>query len=66
MDANKTSREKINGNYTRMLQVILNNIGGSILTKQQLYGHLPLIKKELSRSVEPDMQDTAQEVGMNS
>ena len=35
--------KKLDGNYTRMLQVILNKIWRQHFTKQQLYDHLPPI-----------------------
>ena len=36
---------KFDGNYTRMLRAILNKSWRQHPTKQQLYGHLPPIKK---------------------
>ena len=53
------------GNYTRMLQAILNESCRQNPTKQQLYGYLPPTRK-LSKLDEPDMQDTTGEVGMSS
>ena len=41
----KRMEKKLEGNYTRMLRVILNKSWGQHRTKQQLYGHLPPIKK---------------------
>ena len=54
----KRLEKRLDGNYTRMLQAILNRSWGQHPTKQQLYGHLSPIKLD-----EPDMQDTAGEVG---
>ena len=42
-----SKRIKKNGNYARMLQAILNKSWKKHLTKQQLYGHLPLISKTI-------------------
>ena len=39
--------ENIDGNYTRMLRAILNKSWKQHPTKQQLYGHLPPIKKTI-------------------
>ena len=39
--------EKLDGNYTRMLQVILNKSWRQHPTKHQLYGHLPPITKTI-------------------
>ena len=39
--------KKLDGNYTRMLRVILNKSWKQHFTKQQLYGHLPLIMKTI-------------------
>ena len=61
----KRMEKKLDGNYTRMLQAILNKSTWQHTTKQQLYGHLPLIMK-LSKLGEPDMRDTAGEIGTNS
>ena len=38
---------KFDGNYTRMLRAILNKTWRPHLTKQQLYGHLPPITKNI-------------------
>ena len=57
--------EKLDGNYTRMLQAILNKSWGQHPTKQRLYGPLPPITK-LSKLDELDMQDTAGEAGTSS
>ena len=57
--------KKLDGNYTRMLRAILNKSWRQHATKQQqLYGHLP--PRKLSKLDEPDMQDTAGEVGTSS
>ena len=58
----KRMEKKLNGNYTRMLRVIVNKSWGQFITKQQLYGH----QRKLSKLNEPDMRDTAGEVGTNS
>ena len=48
MDANESyGKKKLDGNYTRMLQVILNKSWRQHPTKQQLYGHLPPITKTI-------------------
>ena len=39
--------KKLDGNYTRMLQAILNKSWRQHSTKQQLYGHLPPIMKTI-------------------
>ena len=39
--------KKLDGNYTRMLQAILNKSWREQPTKQQLYGHLPPITKTI-------------------
>ena len=39
--------KKLDGNYTRMLQAILNKSWRQYPTKQQLYGHLPPIMKTI-------------------
>ena len=44
---NKRIEKKIVGNYTRMLQAILTKSWRQHPTKQQLYGHLPPIKKAI-------------------
>ena len=43
----KRLEKKLDGNYTRMLQVILNKSWRQHPTKQQLYGYLPLIMKTI-------------------
>ena len=40
----KRMEEKLDGNYSRMLRVILNKSGRQHTTKQQLYGYLPITK----------------------
>ena len=40
--------KKLDGNYTRMLQAILNKSWRQHSTKQQLYGHLPPIMKTIN------------------
>ena len=51
MDSNKTAgeeaRQKLDGNYTRMLQAILNKSLRQHPTRHQLYGHLPPITKTI-------------------
>ena len=39
--------KKLDGNYTRMLQAILNKTWWQHPTKQQMYGHLPSIMKTI-------------------
>ena len=56
--------KKLDGNYTRMLQVILNKSWRQHPTKQQLYGHLHPVTKTIKD--EPVMQDTAGEAGTSS
>ena len=41
----KRLEKKLDGNYTRMLQVIMNKSWRQHPTKHELYGHLPPIKK---------------------
>ena len=43
----KRMKKKLNGNYTRMLRATLNKFWRQHPTKQQLYGHLPLITKAI-------------------
>ena len=43
----KRMEKKLDGNYTRMLRVILNKSWRQHPTKQQLYGHLPPITKTI-------------------
>ena len=40
-------KKKLDGNYTRMLQAILNKSWRQHPTRQQLYGHLPSITKTI-------------------
>ena len=40
-------KKKLDGNYARMLWAILNKSWMQYPTKQQLYGHLPLITKTI-------------------
>ena len=44
---NKQLRKKLEGNYTRMLRVILNKSRRQHPTKPQMYGHLPAITKTI-------------------
>ena len=43
----KQLEKKLDGNYTRMLQAILNKSWWQHPTKRQLYGHLPPITKTI-------------------
>ena len=43
----KQVEKKLDSNYTRILQAILNKSWGQHPTKQQLYGHLPPITKTI-------------------
>ena len=43
----KRMEKKLDGNYTRMLQAILNKSWRQHPTKHQLYGHLPPITKTI-------------------
>ena len=43
----KKMEKKFDGNYTRMLRALLNKFWRQHPTKQQLYGHLPLITKTI-------------------
>ena len=43
----KQMEKKLDDNYTRMLRAILNKSWRQHPTKQQLYGHLPLITKTI-------------------
>ena len=47
MNTDKTHWKKLDGNYTRMLWVILNRFWKQYPTKQQLYGHSPPISKTI-------------------
>ena len=63
----KSVRCYLDLNYTRMLRAILNESWRQQHpTKRQLYGHLPPPTRKLSKLDEPDMQDTAGEVGTSS
>ena len=44
----KHMEKKLDGNYTRMLQAILNKSWRQHLTKHQLHGHLPSITKTIN------------------
>ena len=44
---NKRLKKKLDGNYTRMLRVILNKSWRQHPTRHQLYGHLPPITKTI-------------------
>ena len=57
----KRMDKKLDGNYTKMLQAILNNSWRQHPTKQQLYGHRPPIMKTIKVR-----QTTPGEVGTNS
>ena len=43
----KRLKKKLDGNYTRMLQAILNKSWRQHTTRHQLYGHLPPIMKTI-------------------
>ena len=43
----KRMEKKLDGNYTRMLRAILNKSWRQHPTKQQLYGHLPLVTETI-------------------
>ena len=47
IDVIKRMEKKLDGNYTRMLRVILNKSWRQHPTKQQLYGNLPAITKTI-------------------
>ena len=47
MAVKKKKKKKLDGNYTRMLQAILNKFWRKHLTKQELYSHLPPITKAI-------------------
>ena len=57
--------KKLDGNYTRMLWAMLNKSWRQHPTKKQLYGHL-LPSWKLLKLDEPDMLDTAGEIGTSS
>ena len=46
----KRMEKKLDGNYTRMLWAVLNKSWKQYSTKQQLYSHLPLIRKTIQVS----------------
>ena len=56
-------KKNIDGNYTRMLHVVLNKSMKQYLAKQQLYDHSSLIP---SKKGKQDMLDIAGEVRINS
>ena len=56
---------KRDSDCTKMLRTILNKFSKQHATKQQLYGHLPLISKTIQLN-EQDMQDTAEEARTKS
>ena len=58
--------KKVDGNYTRRLRAIFNKSRSQHATKQQLYGHLSPIRKKLSKLDDPDIGDSAGEVGTSS
>ena len=47
----KRMEKELNGNYTRILRAIMNKSWRQHPTKQQLYGHLPLITKIIQRRI---------------
>ena len=47
LDVNKTTGKKLDGNYTRMLQAILNKSWRQHPTKRQLYSHQPPTTKTI-------------------
>ena len=57
----KVMEKNIDSNYTRMLWVGLKRFCRQYPTKQQLYGHLPPIRKTIQLD-EADMRDTAGDV----
>ena len=57
----KRLEKKLDGNYTRMLQEILNKS-----SQDTNYTPTCLLSRKLSKLDEPDMQDTAGEVGTSS
>ena len=61
----KCMEKKLDGNYTRMLQAVLNKFWRQYPMKQQLYGHLPPSRKP-SKLDKLDIWDTAGEIGTNS
>ena len=61
----KKKKKKLDGSYAKMLRAILNKSWRQHSTKQQLYCHHHPSRK-LSKLDEPNMQDTAGEVGTSS
>ena len=61
----KRLEKKLDGNYTRMLRVILNKSWRQHPTRRQLYGTC-LLSRKLYRSDEPDTPDTAGEARTSS
>ena len=61
----KKLEKTLDSNYTIKLRAIMNSSWRQHPTKQQLYSHLPPITKTIQID-EPDMQDSAGEVGMSS
>ena len=58
-------KKKLDGNYTRMVQVILNSPEGSTPQSSSYTATYHPLRK-LSKLEEPDTQDTAGGVEMNS
>ena len=65
MDANKTAGEKAWRQLHKNAASNIEHVLEATPTKQQLYSHLPPITK-LSKSDEPDIQDTDGEVVTSS
>ena len=61
----KRLEKKLDSKYTRMLRAILNRSWRQHSTKQQLYSH-NYPSQKLSKLDEPDMLDTARDVGTSS
>ena len=61
----KRREKKLDGNYTRMLQAILTGTGGNT-PQSSSYTATYHQSRKLSKLDEPDMQDTAGEVGTSS
>ena len=59
----KRLEKKLDGNYTRILREILNK---SCRTQDTNYTATSLPSRKLSKLDEPDMQDTAEEVGTST
>ena len=62
----KYMEKKLDGNYTRMLQVILNTSLGGNTPQNSSYMAIYHLSWKLSKLDEPDMLDTAVEVRTNS